>query len=230
MITDGKKWHYLDGYNRPVRSLSRLLRGITSNHNGDFYCLNCFHSYSTETRLKKHDYCHVKMPNECKKTLEYNHGEKSLKVPFIIYLDLESLLPKMNACQNNLEKSYTKWKAKHKTSGWATIVKCSFDATKDRYDYYREIDCIEKLCKRLKDYAMEIINYEEKEIISLTDKENKSYEMQKTCHICKKGFCTDENEKKITKKSEIIAIKLENLQEQLIVFAISDTKYLKKSL
>ena len=77
---------------------------------------------------------------------------------------------------------------------------------------------------------MEIINYEEKEIISLTDKENKSYEMQKICHICKKGFCTDENEKKITKKSEIIAIKLENLQEQLIVFAISDTKYLKKSL
>ena len=28
MITDGKKWHYL-----PVKSLSKLLRGITSNHN-----------------------------------------------------------------------------------------------------------------------------------------------------------------------------------------------------
>ena len=61
MITDGNKWQYLalksertpDGYNRPVRGLSRLLRGITSNHNGDFYCLNCFYSYSTETRLKK---------------------------------------------------------------------------------------------------------------------------------------------------------------------------------
>ena len=139
------------------------------------------------------------MPNECKKTLEYNHGEKSLKVPFIIYLDLESSLPKMHACQNNIEKSYTERKAKHKTSGWATIVKCSFDATKDRYDYYREIDCIEKLSKKLKDYAMEIINYEEKEMISLTDKENKSYEKQKICHICKKRFCTNENEKKYQK-------------------------------
>ena len=37
MITDGKKWHYLtlksiptaDGYNCPIRSLSRLFRGIT---------------------------------------------------------------------------------------------------------------------------------------------------------------------------------------------------------
>ena len=39
MITDGKKWHYL-----AVKSLLALLRGITSNHDGDFYCLNCFHS------------------------------------------------------------------------------------------------------------------------------------------------------------------------------------------
>ena len=43
MITDGKKWHYL-----AVKYLSALLRGIKSNHNGDFYCLNHFHSYSTK--------------------------------------------------------------------------------------------------------------------------------------------------------------------------------------
>ena len=47
MITDGKKWHYL-----AVKSLSRLYRGITSNHVGDFYCLNFFRSYSTENKLK----------------------------------------------------------------------------------------------------------------------------------------------------------------------------------
>ena len=42
---------------------------------------------------------------------------------------------------------------------------------------------------------MEIINYEEKEMIPLTDKENKSYEEQKVCHVCKKEFCFDENKK-----------------------------------
>ena len=47
MISDGKKWHYL-----ALKSLSALLRGITSNHNGDLYCLNCFHSYSTKKILK----------------------------------------------------------------------------------------------------------------------------------------------------------------------------------
>ena len=38
-----------------VKSLSALLRGITSNHNGDFYCLNCFRLYSTKEKLKKHE-------------------------------------------------------------------------------------------------------------------------------------------------------------------------------
>ena len=37
MITDGKKWHYI-----VVKNLSKLLRGVSSNHNGDYYCLNCF--------------------------------------------------------------------------------------------------------------------------------------------------------------------------------------------
>ena len=49
MITDSKKWHYL-----AVKGLSALLRGITGNRNGEFYCLNCFQSYTTENELKKH--------------------------------------------------------------------------------------------------------------------------------------------------------------------------------
>ena len=35
------------------------------------------------------------MPEEDNKILKYNHGEKSMKVPFIIYADLESLLEKL---------------------------------------------------------------------------------------------------------------------------------------
>ena len=98
MITDGKKWHYL-----AVKKLSALLREITSNNNGDFYCLNCFHSYSTREKLKKHknvcenhDYCYVEMPKKDNKILKYNHREKSMKVSFIIYAELESLVKKIS--------------------------------------------------------------------------------------------------------------------------------------
>ena len=38
--------------------------------------------------------CHIEMPKCFEKILKYNPGEKSLKAPFAIYLDLECLLKK----------------------------------------------------------------------------------------------------------------------------------------
>ena len=96
MISNGENWHYL-----VVKNLSRLLRGISSNHDGDYYCLNCFHSYRTENKLnankkicENHDYCNIEMPSPNKNVIKYNSGEKSLELPFIIYADLECLLKK----------------------------------------------------------------------------------------------------------------------------------------
>ena len=90
MITDGKKWHYLT-----VKYLPALLRGLTSSHVGNFYFLNCFYSYSTRNKLKKHknvcencDYRCIEIPKKDNKILNDNHGEKSMKVPFVVYADL----------------------------------------------------------------------------------------------------------------------------------------------
>ena len=53
----------------------------------------------TEEKLKKHerisrkrDFCNAKMPDENNNILKYNLREKSLKVLFTIYADLECLL------------------------------------------------------------------------------------------------------------------------------------------
>ena len=46
MISNGENLHYL-----VVKILSGLLTGITSNHKEDLYCLNCFHSYRTKSKL-----------------------------------------------------------------------------------------------------------------------------------------------------------------------------------
>ena len=77
------------------------------------------------------------MPKEDEKILKYNHGEKSLRTPFIIYADLECTLKKEESRQNNPENSYTKREAKHKPSGYSWSLICSFDATKNRYHFYR---------------------------------------------------------------------------------------------
>ena len=67
------------------------------------------------------------MPSEDNKILKYNSREKSLKVPFIIYADLECFLQKIDTYQNNPEESYTDKKAKHKPSGYSRVTCCSFD-------------------------------------------------------------------------------------------------------
>ena len=76
MITDGENWHYL-----VVKNVPGLLKGITSNHKEDFYCLNCFHSYRTKHKLEEHkkicenhDYCHVEMPTKDNNIIKYNQG------------------------------------------------------------------------------------------------------------------------------------------------------------
>ena len=52
MITYGTtNWHYL-----AIKNISGLLRGIMSNHNGDFYCLNCFHIEQKENLKNMKEY------------------------------------------------------------------------------------------------------------------------------------------------------------------------------
>ena len=50
------------------------------------------------------------MPKWVEKILKYNPGEKLLKAPFAIYVDLECLLRKEQSRENNPEKSYTEKK------------------------------------------------------------------------------------------------------------------------
>ena len=92
------------------------------------------------------------MPNE-DKIIKYNQGEKSIKVPFIIYADLECLLEKMSACYNNPEESSTTEINKHMPSGYSLFMHCSFDKTKNKLDYYRGKDCMKNFCKGLREHA-----------------------------------------------------------------------------
>ena len=131
------------------------------------------------------------MPNEDNKMI-YNQGEKSVWSPFIIYADLECLLEKISICYNNFEESSTTEINKHTPSGYSLFTYCSFDKTKNKLDYYRVDNCMEKFCKDLREHATKIINYEKKDMIPLTKKEEKHHNKQKVCYICKKEFNKDD--------------------------------------
>ena len=188
MITDSEKWHYLT-----VKNLPGLLRRITSTHKEDFYCLNCFHSYRTRNKLgshkkicENHDYCNVEMPTKSNNMIKYNQGEKSIKLPFVIYTDLECLLEKLSMCQNNPNESYTTEINKPIPFGYSLFTHCSFDQLKNKLDYYRGKDCMKKFSKDLRTHATKIINHERKKMIPLTTEEKIYCNEKEICYICKK--------------------------------------------
>ena len=188
-----------------------MFEGITSKHDGDFYYLNCFDSYSKENKLKNHkhvcenhDRCCVETPKE-DKIFKYNHGEKSMKVPFIIYADMVFLVEKMSTCHNPKKSSTTKI-SKHTPSGCSLFTHCRFDTIKNKFDYYRGKDCMKSFCKDFKKHATEIINFEKK------NKWYQCYQMKKINHISSKNFI-------IYVKKNITGI--DNRSEIMFVYKIS---------
>ena len=209
MITDGEEWHYLalksiptsDGYMRPTQSISRLFNKITStNTTNDYYCLNCFHSFRTENKLKKHelvcenhDYCEVLIPDDKNKILKYATGSKSLKMAHAIYVDIECQFVKHDTCTNNLNKSCLINKNTQEPCGYSIN---KVNEYKDNYHtYYRGKDCMTKLSKDLLKIGKEILNEEKKDMIPLTDDEKIKYEESKQCYLCEQPFNTNKQSK-----------------------------------
>ena len=124
MISNGeKRWRYL-----AVKKLSALLRGITSKHHGDFYCLNCFHSFAKENKLQSpkrvcenKDFCSIIMPSDDTKILEFNQYQKLDIAPFIIYPNLECIIEKIDGCKNNPENLATTKVSEHIPSGFSIL-------------------------------------------------------------------------------------------------------------
>ena len=172
MITDNENnWHYV-----AVKSVSRLCRGVTSNHNGDFYCRNCLHPYRTDNSLKKHerlsnhhDHCGLKMPVEGKNILKHRSQGKSLHIPHIIYANLEALFRKIQSCQPNPENCYTEKKNVHIPSGYSLHLLRTYNQILTTH--FRGVDCIQKFARALKIMAMMIIDTPKKPMTPLTDEE-----------------------------------------------------------
>ena len=117
-----------------------------------------------------------------------------MKLPFVIYADLECLLEKMSTCIDNPNESSTTEIKKHVPSGYSIFTHCSFDESKSKLHYYSGKDCMKKFSKDLREHASKIINYEKKKMIPLTTEEKIYHNKQKIYYICKKEF--NNNDKK----------------------------------
>ena len=120
--------------------------------------------------------------------IKYNNGEKSMKLPFVIYADLECLLEKMSTCINNPNESSATKINKHTPWGYPIFTRCSFDKSKNKLNYYRGKDCMKKFSKDLREHVSKIINYEKKKMIPLTTEEKIYHNKQKYVIYVKKNL------------------------------------------
>ena len=99
MISNDDGWHRF-----AVEKLLTLLRGITSKKSW-FYCLDCFHSFRIKSKLESHEkLCRSKdCWSEYTKILEFIQYQQSDKTPSIIYVDLESLIKKIDGLKTILK-------------------------------------------------------------------------------------------------------------------------------
>ena len=128
------------------------------------------------------------MSEEDNKILRYNQAEKSMKVPFNIYAGLETLFEKMNTCHNDPEKSSTIKINKHNHLVIHFLYTVHLIQQKNKLDYYRSKKCMKNFCLDLREHATEIINYEKKEMIPLTRKEEKKHINKKFAIYAKKDL------------------------------------------
>ena len=70
----------------------------------------------------------------------------------------------------------------HEPCGYSLDLVSLFDSKQNKHDFYRGEDCIKRFCSDLKVLGTKIISYEQKELTSLTDNENKYYKKQKECY------------------------------------------------
>ena len=104
------------------------------------------------------------MSSKDTKILEFNQYQKSDKVPFIIYADLECLIEKIDGCKDGPENSFTAKEREHILLGFSISTISSFKSIKNRHDIYRGEDCMKKFCESLREHTMKIINFTKKKM------------------------------------------------------------------
>ena len=74
------------------------------------------------------------MPCEENMLLEFTRHLKSIKAPFLIYVDLECLIKKIKGSKNNSEKWFTTKISEHTLCGYSMSTICEFDDKKNKHD------------------------------------------------------------------------------------------------
>ena len=180
-----------------IKNLSRLLSTQVSNSKESrLYCRRCLNSFRSKEALDKHKrYCNQhaavrpEMP-EPGTTLTFKNHNRSLRVPFIVYADIESFIEPIHTCQPDPKTSYTKQYQKHTPSSFCYFIK-AFD---DKIYYQKPVtytaksegeDVAGKFVETLEAHIKQIYQqFKFPKRMTFTKADEKRYKRATKCHIC----------------------------------------------
>ena len=67
----------------------------------------------------------------------------------------------------------------------------TFNSTKDKHNSYRGEDCMKRFFDSLREHTVDVINFEKKKMLPLTEKELKHTKMQRNVTFAKKNSQKD---------------------------------------
>ena len=163
--------------------------------------MDCLRGFKEETSRDEHiDYCIDKESVKIEMShnnprVQYSDGQFQFKVPFIMYMDFESILEPIQGPGNDLRISSTRGVNNHIPSGWCVRSEFAYGNVQNPLKLYRGKDCVKKFCDHVIGEARRLYqSFPDVPMKPLTPKEMDRYKRLERCHICFKPF-KEENPK-----------------------------------
>ena len=158
LLSDGEKYHFV-----LIIDLLKLVSKISGKEYRDrnFLCRKCFHVSASEESFPN-DSVQIRMPEPGKNKLVFDNYAAIWFSPFVVYLDLESLIKPVSTVKNRPETSSTSIFEQHQPCSYCIMVIERNNPTPIHFDIYTGPGCMERLLAKLEKLARFFYNQKRK--------------------------------------------------------------------
>ena len=189
-----------------IKNFNRLCYNVNKHARKKYFCKHCIQHFTSESILLKHmEDCMVLngcqaigMPAEGE-VAKFKFFRETVKIPFVIYADLESLLHKLTVTQKlEVNQEQTEKLQKHIACSYGYKVVCCYnDSLSKPFKMYRGLDSVHKFFTDIFEEEKEILEKLktfQKTPLNLSFEEKMHHKKATKCYVCDCSF-TDENSK-----------------------------------
>ncbi|XP_065226437.1 uncharacterized protein LOC135849786 [Planococcus citri] len=191
-----------------IKDMSRLV-GSQINHKKSrkYICDGCLMNFNSNEKLQTHQELEcsktvVELPED-ERYLKFRSFHKTIKLPFVIYANFDTLANPVNGWSaDDADSSTSSYGTFHEPYGFAYYVHCSFDSEFNKLRLYHGPNCISVFWSQLqKDLEWIYVCYKSHEISESIPYPKISVEDSK-CEVCDKPFAAKDAEEPVYEYAE----------------------------